>query len=78
MSKKRNGKPAKRERLCERCGLVAKTSVKVGQPPSWLHKVGDFSKPREVRRALSLQEIRDCAVAAGITDAEGNLMPRYR
>jgi hypothetical protein len=81
MSKKSNGKtakPAKRKSLCERCGQVAKASVKVTEPPSWAHKAGDFSRLHEDRRRLSLQEIRECAVAAGVTDSEGNLMPRYR
>ncbi|WP_431048423.1 hypothetical protein [Roseateles sp. L2-2] len=81
MSKKSNGKaakPAKRKSLCERCGQVAKASVKVTEPPSWAHKAGDFSLLRTKRRALSLEEARECAIAAGIIDHDGNLMPRYQ
>nr|WP_297524541.1 hypothetical protein [uncultured Roseateles sp.] len=82
MSKKSNGKntkPAKRKSLCERCGQVAKASVKVTQPPSWAHKVGTFGLPREDSLKVHSPEVAfELAKKAGIIDDEGNLMPRYQ
>jgi hypothetical protein len=84
MSKKSNGKsakPAKRKSLCERCGHLARASVKVTEPPSWAHKAGTIGLPRKgepPHRPMTPQEAFECAKEAGIIDDDGNLMPRYQ
>ena len=81
MSKKRNGKARRSKKgpaRCERCGYVATTSVKGDGPPSWAHKVGDFTKFPDEFGHISVEEARACAIAAGIIDVEGNLMPEYQ
>ncbi len=84
MSKKRSGKSEKRtgrKLLCERCGQVARASVKVTSSPSWVHKAGTLGLPRAgeaPHRPLSFEEAFQCAREAGIIDEDGNLMPRYQ